>query len=261
LKPLQILLVVVVLLVGAGAALYFWGQSHPPTLPPSQIQASPSVPPSTAQGPRYPVEGAPAEKPLPKLNDSDSTVRAALAGLLGAQSLERFFNLEEIVRNIVATIDNLPRETYASRLNPVKPIGGLPRTAGTGESLAIAPENAVRYTPFIRLVQAEDAGKVVAVYVHFYPLFQQAYVDLGYPNGYFNDRLIEVIDHLLATPEVDGPLKLVAPHVLYEFADPELEERSAGEKALIRMGSENAAKIKAKLREIRRELTAQTRKP
>lgn len=27
-------------------------------------------------------------------------------------------------------------------------------------------------------------------YVRLYPLFQKAYVELGYPNGYFNDRLI-----------------------------------------------------------------------
>jgi hypothetical protein len=39
--------------------------------------------------------------------------------------------------------------------------------------------------------------------------------------------------------------------VLYEFADPALESRSAGQKALIRMGPANARRIKAKLREIR----------
>ena len=43
------------------------------------------------------------------------------------------------------------------------------------------------------------------MYKQYYPLFQQAYVDLGYPEGYFNDRLVEVIDHLLATPGRDRP--------------------------------------------------------
>ena len=65
-------------------------------------------------------------------------------------------------------------------------------------------------------------------YRHFYPLFQQAYVDLGYPDGYFNDRLVEVIDHLLATPDVAGPIKLTQPSVFYQYADPSIEERSAG---------------------------------
>ncbi|HKC44456.1 MAG TPA: DUF3014 domain-containing protein, partial [Burkholderiales bacterium] len=74
-------------------------------------------------------------------------------------------------------------------------------------------------------------------------------------NHYFNDRLVEVIDHLLATPTVTGPIKLARPWVLYEYADPALESRSAGQKALIRMGPENAARLKAKLREIRQRVT------
>ncbi len=101
------------------------------------------------------------------------------------------------------------------------------------------------------LFDAIPTDKAVATYVHLYPLFQKAYVDLGYPNGYFNDRLVEVIDHLLATPDVQGPVKLVVPHVLYEYADPDLQSRSAGQKVLIRMGSDNAKKVKAKLSEIR----------
>jgi hypothetical protein len=98
------------------------------------------------------------------------------------------------------------------------------------------------------------------LYVRFYPLCQQAYVDLGYPNGYFNDRLVEVIDHLLAAPEMTGPIKLTVSHVLYEYADPEIEARSAGQKLLIRMGAENAAQVKAKLREIRREVVAASKR-
>ena len=94
----------------------------------------------------------------------------------------------------------------------------------------------------------------MAVYVHFYPLFQQEYEELGYPGKYFNDRLVQVIDHLLAAPEVQGTVLLTQPKVLYQFADPKLEELSAGQKILVRMGGENAAKVKAKLREIRSAL-------
>src|SRR5690348_12735538 len=109
----------------------------------------------------------------------------------------------------------------------------------------------------MRLLEQADTPKLVQTYVHYYPLFQKAYVDLGYPNGYFNDRLVEVIDNLLATPEVKGPLKLTVPHVLYEYADAELQSRSAGQKLLLRMGPENAAKVKAKLREIREKVAKQ----
>jgi len=67
---------------------------------------------------------------------------------------------------------------------------------------------------------------------------------------------VEAIDDLLATPEIDAPLKVLRPRVLYEFADPDLETRSAGQKILLRMGPENAARVKAKLWQLRREILA-----
>jgi len=85
-------------------------------------------------------------------------------------------------------------------------------------------------------------------------LFQQAYEDLGYPGRFFNDRLVEVIDHLLAAPEPQGPIQLVQPKVFYQFADARLEDLSAGQKLLIRMGPANERSLKAKLRDLRAEL-------
>jgi hypothetical protein len=90
--------------------------------------------------------------------------------------------------------------------------------------------------------------------VRFYPLFQQAYQSLGYPNGYFNDRLVVTIDNLLAAPDIVTDIALVRPNVMYQFADPKLEELSAGQKLMLRMGPVNAAIVKAKLRELRAQV-------
>jgi hypothetical protein len=177
---------------------------------------------------------------------------------LFGHKLEEFFNLQDIVHRVVATVDNLPRENLPVRLMPVKPVAGWLVTTGKGESLALSPENAARYGPYVRLAETVPTGPLVAVYEHFYSLFQQQYEELGYPGKYFNDRLVEVIDHLLATPGVQGPVRLTQPKVLYQFADPKLEGLSAGQKILMRMGGENAAKMKAKLREIRDALAAKS---
>ena len=105
------------------------------------------------------------------------------------------------------------------------------------------------------MLAALDTQQVVAVYKHLYPLFQEAYQGLGYPRAYFNDRLVEVIDHLLTTPPVSGQIYLIQPKALYLYADPALEELSAGRKILIRCGPENAAQVKAMLHKYRRRLT------
>jgi hypothetical protein len=125
------------------------------------------------------------------------------------------------------------------------------RTINTGEDHTVRPDNAARYAAYVGLIRAANAEQLVTLYVRFYPLFQQAYEELGYPGAYFNDRLVYVIDHLLAAPDMPSDVKLVRPKVFYEFADLDLEARSAGEKIMMRIGRDNAAIVKAKLREVR----------
>lgn len=255
--PFRVGMILVALVLAIGAAIYGWRVSHPPTLPPASAPP-PASTPEAAKTPRYAIETpADAARPLPKLGESDPAMVEVLSGLFGADVFARLFLPEELVRRIVATIDNLPREAYATRLNPVRPASGLMRTTGKDADLAIAADNEVRYAAYVKAMQSLDSARLGALYARFYPLFQQAYVDLGFPNGYFNDRLVEVIDHLLDAPEVPRPILLVAPKVLYEYADPDLEARSAGQKLLIRIGPANAAKVKAKLRELRREIAKQ----
>jgi len=75
-----------------------------------------------------------------------------------------------------------------------------------------------------------------------------------YPKQYFNDRLIVVLDDLLAAPDIKESVRLAQPGVYYLFADPDLEGRSIGQRILMRTGSNNEAIIKSKLREIKQEL-------
>jgi hypothetical protein len=246
-------LIPAVAVVGA-LVLYFSLNSEKPE-PEARQTPAPAAPAI-----RYPVEadGPPAE-PLPALTKSDDAMRDALAALFG-KDLEKFFNLRDIVHRIVATIDNLPRDDVPLALLPVKRVPGFFVTTGTGESLALSPENAARYEPYVRLVEAVPTEALVAVYRRFYPLFQKQYENLGYPEKYFNDRVVEVIDHLLEAPDLHRPVLLSQPRVLYEFADPRLEGLSAGQKILLRMGRESAVKMKAKLREIREALVSRVPK-
>jgi len=249
------------------AAFLLWRGTHAPepapvaSAPPSAPAASEAAtapPPGT---PRYPIESvtpqAAAETPLPALADSDHSLQDVLASLFAGAPLDRIFHMEQIVPRFVATIDNLPRQTVALSRMAVKPIGGNPDVAQADGRILLRADNATRYQTYVKVMDQVDTQKLLQAYVRYYPLFQKAYEDLGYPNGYFNDRLVEVIDHLLAAPDVPAPVALVQPKVLYEFADQALESRSAGQKILMRMGPVNEARVKVKLRDIRRALTAQ----
>jgi Protein of unknown function (DUF3014) len=257
---------VVLALVVLAAVAYFLWQKNQSTETAALTPGAPSQavpPPADATPAINPIEQARGnvppsveQKPLPALMVSDTTMQNTLADLFGSATLGKIFYEDTIVHRFVTTVDNLPRKTLPLRYLPIKPPGGAFVTTGSDDALAIGADNAARYAPYVRLVDAVDAKTLAGIYVHFYPLMQQDYRALGYPNGYFNDRLVQTIDDLLAAPDVTAPPALAQPKVLYVYSDPELESRSAGQKIMMRMSSENAARLKAKLREIRAEITA-----
>jgi len=245
---------IAVVLIGAGAAIYHYrGQNPAETAEPTAGRT-----PAPAEDAPRPVAvappAAPRTIPLPALDESDAEVQGGLTEIFGGSAVERFLVPQRIVRNAVVTLDNLTREKTAIQQRPIKPTAGEFVVTGSDDSLAIAPENYSRYTPFVMTVQNIDAKTLVGFYRGLQPLFLQAYEDLGHPEDLFNSRLLEVIDHLLQTPDVKGPVRLVQPSVNYRFADPQLEALSAGQKLLLRMGPDNARIIKAKLREIQAAL-------
>jgi len=245
---------VAVVVIAAGAFAYFHYFAHPAAEETAVVATPKPAPAPEAPAIQNPVPPAAEGRTLPALNDSDQELKDSLVGLLGPKPVEQFLVPENVVRHIVATIDNLPRNKVAVELSPVKPTRGETIVASQGDITTLSAENYARYSPLIKVVQASDPKTLATVYFRLYPLFQQAYEDLGYPGQYFNDRLVQVIDNLLEAPDVKGPIQLTQPKVFFEYADPSLQSRSPGQKLMIRMGSANAAIVKAKLREFRAEI-------
>ncbi|NKJ19735.1 MULTISPECIES: DUF3014 domain-containing protein [Dyella] len=257
------LVAVVVVAAAIAGGVYLWrkglqGAQEAPSAPAAAASSGMPAPPSSAI--RHPIADAgPASAstaPLPALDGSDGTVADELAQL-GGGDLTGLLLREQIIPRIVATVDALPRQGVATRILPLRTPRGAFAVDEQEGSIELSPRNAERYAPYVRVAEAVDARKAVAWYVRYYPLFQQAYRELGYPRGYFNDRLVAAIDDMLATPGSAVPIALVRGDTYYRFADPSLQGLSAGQKLLLRMGPENAAKVKAKLREIRAALAGQ----
>ena len=236
-----------IIVLAAALAWSLYSRKEPAPEPAAVTAPEPAAPPEV----HYPAPAAP-EQPvkLPALDSSDKAVANSLIEKLG-QSIRNFLIPTQIIRHLVATIDSLDHDPVPLSFRPIKYVPGLPPVETEGGVTTLSFDNDRRYKPFIAAVKATDAKRLVEVYRQYYPLFQKAYADLGYPKREFNDRLIHVIDHLLAAPEPREAVELTRPKVLYEFADPDLEKRSWGQKAMIRMGPPNERVVKAKLREIR----------
>jgi DUF3014 family protein len=244
----------ILLTAGTIYLFYYFQAGREPRPVPAARKPPPSVPKADAPPAiRNPLPDSDAK--LPTLANSDSMMREALAGLLGRKAFDDFVVADRLIPRIVATIDNLPQRTAPRRLMPLNPVSGPLITSGSATvEMTLDSQNYRRYAPYLRVMDAVPASALAKIYVDTYPLFQRAYEELGYKDRYFNDRLVVAIDDMLDAPEIRDPVKLVRPKVFYEYADADFETRSAGQKILIRMGPENAQRVKAKLREIREAL-------
>jgi hypothetical protein len=218
-------------------------------------QQAPVAEPAEPLHPVEPLEVTPGEGELvelPPLEESDTYFALALIDVFGPE-LETLLADEALIDKSVATVDNLTRSRVAEKIRPVGRLSGnfVVSAAGENGPFYLSPDNYARYRPLVNMVTGADLDELAATYRRFYTLMQEAFAQLGYPDGYFNDRVVAVIDHLLATPEPEEPVRLVQPHVLYEFADPELEALSGGQKLLLRMGPDHAARIREILTELR----------
>ena len=249
--------IVAVLVVFAVIALWsvLWQPRTISQFPSLATKPPPTLAPQPA-APRYPIEATAAA--LPPLDASDAAIVAALEALWRGGGVAGVLQPRDVIRNFVVTVDNAPRRVMPVQKLPVKSAAGSFATAGAGNSLVIGESNAQRYAPYVKLLDSVDAPGLVTLYVRHYPLFQQAYREIGYPTGHFNDRLVEVIDLMLAAPDSPASLKLVQPKVFYEFADRDLEQLPAGQKLMLRMGESNAKVVKNRLREIRSLVTVQS---
>ena len=256
------------ILAGAAALMaaiyFFWPKAEPPALPstaavaPAEPAAAPTPAPPAEPVIEHPIEAVkPPEAPPPiALDDSDGPIAAAIGHLLGDDRLRTWFHGDALVRRFVATVDNLSRPTVAMKVRSLRPVPGAFEVVRDGDAITVTAGNAERYAPYVQALERIDAKQLAGVYLRFYPLFQKAYEELGYPKAYFNDRLVASIDHMLAAPEPSAPPRLTQPKVLYEFEDPQLEALSAGQKAMLRLGPDNERRVKAKLRALRAEITA-----
>jgi hypothetical protein len=250
------------LAITAAGGLVFYGfyeTSEEPAAAPDPAALAPAEG-RRRPGPIYPLEpiATPDDPsrnlvPLPALDDSDAYFRLELINIYGDR-LDDLLTNQALIEKFVTTIDNLPRGHVAERLRPVGSIAAPFAVETDGDTTFISPENSARYSFLVELFATADMDAIDDIYRRYYPLFQEAYVALGYPSGYFNDRVVEVIDHLLVTPTPAEPLRLSRPHVLYKFADPDLEALSSGQKLLLRMGNDNAARVKDALTGLRERI-------
>jgi hypothetical protein len=262
-----LLFVLLLLLLAVGAWFFFFRQPEP-VQEVQSVQLPPAIPVETKQPEKtpepsvsYPVqEPVPVPvpepepeiipEPRPLLNESDPEFGEALSGMVDPVALCEYLVRDQVISRLVSTIDSLTARQVPRQINPVKPADDKFIVESQGDRFVMSAKNFARYDGYVTLLSGLSTEMLMSTYQRFYPLFQEAWEQNG-QEGSFNDRLLEVIDSLMDTPDVPGPVYLTKPEAVYVFEEPELESLPAGQKILIRMGSVNASVVKDKLEEIK----------
>lgn len=231
-------------------------------------------PPVTAQAPELAPALAASQAPTSTSPDIPTSavlqsddVAGALMDLLGSQAMSAVVQATDFPRRFVVTVDNLGRSMAPPSHWPINPANDRFMVEERDGRTFIHPDNDFRYTALVLLAEQVNVKAAVDLYLRMLPLLQAAYEDIGFPRQTFHARLMSVLDHLLTAPdvprplevqltEVQGPVPSTRPWVRYEFSDPMLEQASAGQKILVRVGPVNHRRLKAVLAKLRRELAS-----
>jgi hypothetical protein len=251
--------IVLALLVAAGLVarqvlLERQGASEVPPEPASVPAEAPGAPPPTAtsEPPLLPSAAEPAApaEPLPALGESDAFVRERAARASPRSELTPWLAGEGLVARFVAAVDAVANgESPRAQLPELAPRGPF-RVLERGGRSFVAPQAYARYDLVASVFASLDPASCARIHALLLPLFEEAYRELGGPEGRFDDVLARAFRELLRTPVREGQIELLPVVKSYDLADPELEALSPAQKHLLRMGPRNARRIQAKLSEL-----------
>jgi hypothetical protein len=237
-----------VFLLMAGAAVWYLFLREPDG---SAVQvetetaraASPAAPDTTAAEPGDDI-------PLPPLDESDSLVRELVARLSSHPRVAAWLTTDHLIRNFTVVVLNIAQgQSPSVHLKGVAPVGSF-QVREEGNGIVIDPASYSRYDSYADAVAGLDARGTARLYATLRPRIDEAYAQLGAPDGDFTRTLQRAIVALLQTPTPAGPVRLNGDSVSYTYADPKLESLSAAQRQFMRMGPRNMRLVKAKLREI-----------
>ena len=193
---------------------------------------------------------------LPVLNESDSFLTGRVQELEAGARLLNLIVPDDVIRKFVVFVDNIADSNLPQLEYPVRrPSQGMAVRELDENLFEMQTVSYQRYTPIVDGLVAVNPERALAIYRVMQPLFQEAYRELGYTNRDFDDTLLRAIDTVLNADTAEGPFQLIKPKVMYIYADSDIERLSPVEKQLLRLGPQNAEKLKLSLRQYRELLT------
>jgi Protein of unknown function (DUF3014) len=211
-----------------------------------------AAPPSPVKAPQpiQPLGGDALPIDVPPLDETDALVRTLVKQLSSHPQVAAWLATEGRIRNFAVVVANIAQgKTPAALLRTLRPSSPF-RVVAQGDDLYLDPRTYERYAGLADAVASVDPAGGARLYATLKPRIEEAHRELGYPDIPFDRALERAIVLLLETPVQDGALRVEPRGIVYGFADEELEDLTAAQKQLLRMGPRNARVVQRALRSI-----------
>lgn len=198
-----------------------------------------------------------AEEIVPPLNNSDQFAYQKAIDIANGMTIQPILNDKNIIRQFVVFVDNLSEGELARNASPIKGPTEKFTVSDVSNKTYIDPDSYHRYDMYADFLSGLNEQQLLSTYKQMSPLFSEALAELGYSDTSFNERMLKAIDLILATPVIHDPIEVNGISVNYKFVDPKLEALAGPQKLIIRMGADNAKKVKSALRRLKAQLIQQ----
>lgn len=201
------------------------------------------------------AEPEPEVPTLPSLNNSDAFVVEELVLMDGGSSILMHLVSEELVRKFVIMVENISRGEFPERNRPIlNPAERMAITELGSEFYMMDEKSYQRFKGLVTSLTNISTETAVNLYQRLQPLFSEAYAELGLRDSEFDDVFMLAIDSVLNARTAPQPQQLIRPNLNYLYANPEIENYSAIEKLLLRLGPENTESLQRRLEFFKRRL-------
>ncbi len=193
---------------------------------------------------------------LPTLDQSDRLLLEKSKPLSWLPNYTKLLLTKDMMRNFVTFVDNLARGDLATKFTPLKRPTAKFTVRDVSAEMYLDEASYKRYDIYVAIINSFNIELAFEHYQQLMPLIDEAYMELGYEKYSFSAVFIQAIQTLLDAPIIREPIKLVAPSAMYKFADENLEQLPAAQKFMLRIGPDNATKLRPKLQQIKLALEA-----
>ncbi|ABZ74959.1 conserved hypothetical protein [Shewanella halifaxensis HAW-EB4] len=200
------------------------------------------------------VDPVPQVEPLPALADSDEFVHQKVTNVADGMAIEPLLIEDNLVRQFVVFVDNLAQGELARKVSPLKAPNNSFTVSEIANKTYINPDSYHRYDLYADFLASLNDEELAKTYKELTPLLSEAFVELGYNDISFNERMQQAIEVMLDAPIIEQPIELDGVSVNYQFVDPKLEALPNAQKLMVRMGPENSRKVKSALRRLQKHL-------